>query len=172
MAYTIERANIGDEDTLAYIQTESWKQAFANILDPDTLVRCTNIERVVAMYQKRLKQRQGNGYILKVDGKPHAIAWWDATREQTMPGYAELICIHSLPDQWRKGYGTKLMDRLLADVSSAGYTKIMLWVFEKNTRARAFYEANGFVTKGMTKPDLVPIEICYERSISQGNGVQ
>ena len=163
MDYTIEKVKLGDEIALAYIQTESWKAAFKGILSDAELTRCTNLEKATAMYRKLLEQNIGNGYLLKVDGIPHCIAWWDNTRASDMPGYAELICIHSLQDKWRRGYGSKMMDVVLQDISNAGYSKVMLWVFEDNTRARCFYEAKGFITKGKIKPDLVPREICYEK---------
>ncbi len=165
MEYSIERVKMGDEQILAYIQTESWKSAFKNILDADVLERCTNLERVTSMYKRLLEQNKGNGYILKAKDKPHCIAWWDETREKDMPGYAELICIHSLPDNWRKGYGSRMMDRVLSDMALAGYSKVMLWVFKDNIRARRFYEANRFSTNEKQKPDIYPIEICYERNI-------
>ena len=82
-----------------------------------------------------------------------------------MPGYAELICIHSLQDQWRKGYGSRMMETVLRDIKEAGYRKVMLWVFEENARARRFYEAHGFATGGKAKPDMMPVEICYEKSL-------
>lgn len=165
MNYSIERVKSGNEAALAHIQTESWKAAFKDILPPDVLQKCTQIEKVTAMYRRLLEQKVGNGYLLKVDGKPHCIAWWDATREKDMPGYAELICIHSLPDNWHKGYGSRMMETVLRDIASAGYLKVMLWVFEDNARARRFYEAHGFVTHGKTKPDLQPTELCYERTL-------
>lgn len=165
MDYTIEKAKLGDEKILAYIQTESWKNAFVNILDKEVLERCTNLEHAIEMYKRLLEQNIGNGYILKINGKPHCIAWWDATRENNMPGYAELICIHSLPDNWHKGYGSKMMDKVLSDISESGYSHVMLWVFEENTRARKFYEAKGFTTEGIQKPGVIPMEICYVRGI-------
>lgn len=165
MKYTIERVRLGDEKTLAYIQTESWKAAFKDILSPDVLEKCTNLGKATMMYRRLLEQNIGNGYLLKVEDKPHCIAWWDSTREKDMPGYAELICIHSLPDQWRSGYGSKMMDTVLHDISVAGYTKVMLWVFEENTRARQFYERHGFTTEGKSKPNIEPIEICYEKQL-------
>lgn len=165
--YVIERAKSGDEEVLAYIQTESWKSAFKNILNKEVLNECTKMDKAISMYKRLLEQNYGNGYILKVEGEPHCIAWWNDTREKDMPGYAELICIHSLPDNWRKGYGSRMMDRVLSDISSAGYTKVMLWVFEKNTRARKFYEANGFITKGKENPGIVPTEICYEKELQK-----
>ncbi len=45
MGTLIRRVKPGDEGDLAYIQTESWKAAFADILDADTLKKCTNIEK-------------------------------------------------------------------------------------------------------------------------------
>lgn len=77
------------------------------ILDSDTLQKCTNIGEVTAMYHYLLEQNIGNGYLLKVEGNPHCIAWWAATREKNMPGYAEIICRHSLQKYWRKGYGSR-----------------------------------------------------------------
>ncbi len=165
MEYTIERAKLGDEGTLAYIQTESWKAGFREILDEQTLQRCTQLDRATAMYRHLLEAGIGNGYLLRVEGSPHCIAWWDATREKDMPGYAELICIHSLQNRWRMGYGSKMMEAVLRDAAAAGYEKIMLWVFEKNARARRFYEANGFSPNGRTQLGLGAVEVCYERTL-------
>lgn len=165
MEYTIERAKLGDEAALAYIQTESWKAGFKDILSAETLQRSTQIDKATMMYRRILEQNIGNGYLLKVNGEPHCIAWWAATRENDMPGYAELICIHSLQNRWRKGYGSKMMEAVLRDISAAGYKKVMLWVFEDNARARRFYEKHGFTTFGKKKPNSDPTEICYEREL-------
>lgn len=161
--YIIRSVMPGDEKVLAHIQTESWKAAFKDILPDEELKRCTNVERATQMYAGLLEAKKGNGYILEIDGKGHCIAWWDASREENMPGFAELICIHSLQDNWGKGYGSKMMDKILADVSEAGYTKVMLWVFEENKRARMFYEAKGFVKREKSKTIKGVTEVMYEK---------
>lgn len=165
MHYTIERAKPGDEAALAYIQTESWKAGFQGILSGEALKNSTQIEKVTAMYARILEQNYGNGYLLKVDGEPHCMAWWASVRWEGMPGYGELICIHSLPNRWRNGFGSKMMDIVLRDMAAAGYEKVMLWVFEENTRARRFYEAHGFAASGKVKPNSQPPEICYEKNL-------
>ena len=165
MSCTIRRARPGDEAALAYIHTESWKAGFRDILDPETLEKSAQPDRSIAMYQRLLSMDLGKGYLLKVEGKPHCLAWWNTTRSEDMPGYAELICIHSLPGNWGNGYGSRMMDAVLQDMAHAGYKKVMLWVFEANTRARSFYEAKGFVTNGKRKPESAPVEICYERDL-------
>ncbi len=111
MEVVIRKVKQGDASDLAYIQTESWKAAFAGILEAETLTKCTNIERATAMYQRLLDENKGNGYLLTVDGKPHCIAYWDAARDAAFAGKAELICIHSLPGNWRKGFGSQMMPK-------------------------------------------------------------
>lgn len=165
MGVTIRKVRPGDENTLAYIQTESWKAAFAGILDVQTLAKCTDIHKAIAMYRRLLEAGKGNGYILDVDEKPHCIAYWDAARDADLTDKAELICIHSLPDNWRKGYGGRMMDHILHEIKTAGYSEAVLWVFNDNARARAFYEAKGFVCTGISKPAFDTEEVLYSIKI-------
>ncbi|MBQ6487828.1 MAG: GNAT family N-acetyltransferase [Solobacterium sp.] len=167
MTVIIRKVRQGDADTLAYIQTESWKAAFSDILDAETLRKCTNIDRAAAMYQNLLIENKGNGYILLADGKPHCIAYWDAARDAEFAGKAELICIHSLPDNWHKGYGSQMMDRVLEDIMKAGYSEVVLWVFRDNKRARAFYEAKGFSFTNISKPAFDTEEVLYSKETTR-----
>lgn len=164
MNSTIRKVQQGDEKTLAYIQTESWKAAFAEILPADLLKRCTDIDKAEKMYSGLLKDNIGNGYILEINNKAHCIAYWDASREADMAGYAELICIHSLQDGWRHGYGSQMMIRVLDDIRNAGFNKVMLWVFKENTRAISFYEKHGFTANGKSQEALGATEVMYEMS--------
>lgn len=161
--YTIRKVMQGDENALAFIQTESWKAAFKDIVQEDLLARCTELDRVKNMYRQLLTEEKGNGYLLEVNGKPHCIAYWDSARESDMSEYAELICIHSLQDNWHKGYGSKMMERILNDVRDIGFSKIMLWVFEKNYSAIAFYTKYGFKATERKQECLGNTEIMYEK---------
>lgn len=85
-AVQIRKVRAGDEQALAYVQTESWKAAFKEIVPADLLSKCTQLERATAMYKRLLAEQKGNGYMLELDGKPHCIAWWDAARDADMAG--------------------------------------------------------------------------------------
>lgn len=165
MEAVIRRAHTGDENALAYIQTESWKAAFAGILDAGTLASRTEIDRVTGMYRRSLSENAGNGYLLFADEKPLCIAYWDAARDKALAGKAELICIHCLPAVWHKGYGSRMMDRVLNDMREAGYAEAVLWVFRDNLRARAFYEAKGFAPTGIAKTAYGAEELLYSKAI-------
>ena len=165
MDIVIRKVQPGDENSLALIQTESWKAAFRGILDDETLARVTQLDRATAMYKRMLDENKGNGYLLLLEGQPHCLAYWDAARDAELAGKAELIAIHSLPGNWRRGYGGLMMDRVLTDAARAGYREIALWVFEKNARARAFYEAKGFRATELRKTGLGAVEMCYVRPL-------
>ncbi|HAX72404.1 MAG TPA: N-acetyltransferase [Firmicutes bacterium] len=162
---TIRPVKLGDEKTLAYIQTESWKTAFSHILSKDDLDKYTNLAKAEEMYTMLLTQNYRKGFILFLDDNPHCIAYWDKSRDETMAEYAELICIHSLATHWGKGYGSKMMDFLLTQMREEGFKQVLLWVFEDNHRARKFYENHGFVLSDKTKKFCDAIEVMYVKEL-------
>ena len=157
----IRKAKAGDANTLAFIQTESWKSAFNRILSKEDLDRYTDVNRAITLYSKLLNENIGNGFILTIDENPYCIAYWDKTRDDEMEGYSEIICIHSLCDNWGKGYGTEMMNHILSDIKNSGFSKVMLWVFKENHRARKFYEKHGFVLIEKFKEFSNAIEVMY-----------
>lgn len=54
-----------------------------------------------------------------------------------------------------------MMTHLLQEVADAGYSRLVLWVFEENHRARAFYESHGFVATNQEKETLGAKELLY-----------
>ena len=161
----IREVKQGDEKALAYIQTESWKAAFAEIVPADLLRKCTELTRAENMYAKLLNENKGNGYILEIDEQAHCIAYWDVSREKDMPSYAEIICIHSLQDRWHQGYGSQMMEHVLGKIKNTGFEKVMLWVFEENTRAINFYKKHGFSANGKRQEALGSFEVMYEKDL-------
>ena len=163
----IEIRNVkqGDEKNLAYIQTESWKKAFIGILPEEELEHYADVHKAEEMYRGLLADNIGNGLLMMVEGNPHCIAYWDRTREENMKGYAELICIHSLCDNWGKGYGSQMMEYIIEEMRAFGFHKVMLWVFEKNERARRFYERHGFYKTEHRKMFGDAVEVMYCREI-------
>ena len=162
---SIRRVIPGDEQVLAYIQTESWKAAFAGILSPEELVRCTNQEKAEQMYHSVLRLEGCNMAIELVNDQPHCIAAWGTNRCDLGDAVGELICIHSLQNNWAKGYGSAMMEYVLARLQQANYESVILWVFEANTRARKFYEKHGFELTEQKKQANGIAELMYMKKI-------
>jgi putative acetyltransferase len=59
------------------------------------------------------------------------------------PGWLDQLYVH--PDHHGRGFGHALLEQARADVSG-----LQLWAFQRNARARAFYEAHGFVLDRLT----------------------
>ena len=57
------------------------------------------------------------------------------------------------------------MEKICTDMADQGYSQVILWVFEKNIRARQFYEANGFKKTDKVQSSLGEDEVCYIRSL-------
>lgn len=161
MNIKIRKAKIGDEKILAFIQTESWKNAFKDIISETDLEKYTNITKAEEMYSRVLKENYAKNFILEIDGKPHCIAAWSKARNLAYSDSAELICIHSLCDNWGKGYGSIMMNHIINEIKSAGFKSVLLWVFEKNIRARKFYEKHGFELTDNTQVSYGTVEVMY-----------
>ena len=161
----IDKVKIGDENVLAHIQTEAWKEAFSEIISKEDMEKYTDINKAKEMYSMILNEKIGNGFILSIDGNPHCIAYFDKSRDDEFKDYAEIICIHSLASNWGNGYGSIMMKHILQQIKEAGFNKVMLWVFEENNRARKFYEKHGFILSDKTKEFCDSIEVMYFREL-------
>ncbi len=159
----IRKAKLGDEKILAFIQTESWKSAFADIISAEDMERCTDIAKAKAMYENVLKSGYAEMSILEIDGKPHCIAAWSKARNPQFSDCAELICIHSLSENRGKGYGSMMINHILKEIQCSEYDSVILWVFEKNTRARTFYEKHGFELTDNTQISYDAVEVMYRK---------
>lgn len=161
----LRKAEHGDEKILAYIQTESWKAAFSEILSPEELKRSTDIKKAEKMYKNVLTNHFVNLFIESVDEKPHCIAGWSENRSDLGSDTAELICIHSLCDKWHRGYGSVMMRHILDEIKKAGYSEVVLWVFEKNLNARQFYEKHGFKLSDLKNQSHGAVEVMYSKQL-------
>ena len=161
----IRKAIPGDEQVLAYIQTESWKAAFAGILSPEELDRCTNLQKTEQMYRDVLRWDGCKMAIAYADGQPHCIAAWGKNRCDLGDAVGELICIHSLRRNWAKGYGSAMMAYVLAQLRQERYESVILWVFEDNIRARKFYEKRGFELTEQKKLANGVAELMYRKTL-------
>jgi GNAT superfamily N-acetyltransferase len=84
------------------------------------------------------------------------------------PEVGELRTMFVSSARWRGGVGTALLAAALDELRRRGYAEATLWSFADNTRANAFYEANGFRQDGAERTEErwahIP-EVRYRRSL-------
>ncbi|MHB1484312.1 MAG: GNAT family N-acetyltransferase [Saccharofermentanales bacterium] len=152
--FSIRKAVPSDADDMAYIICESWKSAYKDIITPEELERKTDIEKRKALFRETIPAGKGYYLIAFTDDVPCGLCYFCDSRDDDMAGFAEIVAFYTLEEYWGRGIGKKIMDSALSEISRLGYNNVMLWVFEKNARARKFYEKCGFVCDNKTKDSI------------------
>ena len=140
---------------LGRIMAESFRSAFSDFISQETLDRCAVAENCAALLANLPPEMTTVAGWL--DGKLIGLLVFSRHPE----GRTEIEALHSLPESWGRGLGEAMLAFSLDGAYAAG-----LWAFEKNTRARRFYEKHGFRFTGETKVSEFDgaIEVRYERA--------
>jgi len=144
----VRDAVLDDADTISRIHTLSWQQAYAGYV-PASYLNSLTPEGKVPMWQEVLLRDDTAVFI--AESASHALGFASvgpARDEDAEEGDLELYTMYLDPEAWGLGVARQLM----AAVNSISQEAAMnLWVFEKNERARRFYEHNGFKADGVEK---------------------
>jgi ribosomal protein S18 acetylase RimI-like enzyme len=180
----IRSASTADAAEISSVQRDSWLAAYEGIIAHEIIDRVTAPDdgaRVRQVFRTRPWQRmivavaEGPGIVGYASFGPEldVFAPWphpvSAAGGQGRVG--ELYALYVHPAWWSTGTGRALMDHVLAKVASAGYPCVMLWVLERNARARGFYERAGFRPDGASHVLAGlggVIEIRYRRALGGG----
>ncbi|MEO5755310.1 MAG: GNAT family N-acetyltransferase [Mesorhizobium sp.] len=135
----------GERDLVAIraLLVETWHATYDAIYGVEKVTEITNEWHSVAALKARLA-RPNAEFLVADDGKrTGGMAFAEA-----IEGGEVLVLrqLYVLPDMQGRGIGGMLLDEVIESFPEAH--TIRLEVEEKNTRAIAFYQANGFVRAG------------------------
>ena len=128
----VRNAEFEDMVQAGRIMALSFRTYFADIVSQETMDACAREEGCIALLEGIF--REGKMHFL-MGGDSGMLAW-----QQTGEG-AEIVAIHTLPESHGTGLGAALLTEALNRIGSQ---PVFLWAFEKNARARRFYEKHGF----------------------------
>ncbi|HET6953578.1 MAG TPA: GNAT family N-acetyltransferase [Acidimicrobiales bacterium] len=85
-----------------------------------------------------------------------------ATPDPREGSRAQLRRLYVDPGYWGRGIGRRLHDEALDRLRRAGYRVVVLWVLERNVRARAMYERWGWRATPARHTNYPGVdEVCY-----------
>ena len=139
----IEMVTIKTAEAAGQIHALAWKAGYQGIL-PQSYLDALSPQ----LWISRMKQAVYQDFLLKDHGHYVAASSLSPARDKNMSGWGEIVSLYVLPEHIRKGYGSALLSYGIGQLQAQGLNNIYLWVLEENHRARAFYEAMGFVPNG------------------------
>lgn len=121
------------------IYEESWRSAYRG------LVPQAYLDGIPAgHWEANLDQGDRRSLVLEEDGALIGTACVSPSRWPEHPEFGEIVSLYLLPEYMGRGYGRPLLEAAVRELEGRGFRDILLWVLEKNRRARRFYEKNGF----------------------------
>jgi GNAT superfamily N-acetyltransferase len=87
--------------------------------------------------------------VAEGDGRVVGFLSTGPPRDEDVPlPAAEIYAIYVLPEAWRRGAGSALLNTAVDHWRTRGAAALVLWVLEANARGRAFYDALGWQADG------------------------
>ena len=156
----IRLATDADIPAIAHIINEAWKTAYAGIVPQSYLNGIREQDKSKRLREGLIRVPHMRYFVLCEDDVPVGAASLHRARNDDLPDAAEFSFFYFLPEAWRKGYGTMLLDFLKHESASAGFLRICCWVLEQNHRAVSFYESQGLLRDGnrQTETIIIPLE--------------
>jgi GNAT superfamily N-acetyltransferase len=176
----IRPATPSDARHIAAIKLESWREAYAKILRPETLARL-NLQEETAKQLDRIHSQEHFFVSTTPVDTPVAYAHWiqlplSAQVERGSGGEVKqsiiqadwpylniLAALYVHPNHYRQGHGTTLISACAQLAYSLGHQGMMIGVFRANTRAHELYSKLGatlfraghFEVDGTDYPDFL-----------------
>jgi len=156
----IRQATDADIPAIAHIINEAWKAAYAGIIPSSYLDAIREEDKADRLREGLERVSHMRYFVFCKDGSVVGAASLHRARNDDMPDAAEFSFFYFLPEVWRQGYGTKLLDFLKRESANAGFLRICCWVLEENHRAVSFYESQGLLRDGtrQTETIVIPLE--------------
>ncbi len=146
----IRTALPGDAPHLARVQVAALQAAYRGAL-PGTLLAEMKPELLVAPLSQMLETPTPAAprvWVLEQAGRVLGFAAAGRADADLEPAAGELFALYLHPLAWNRGFGRALLTLALDHLDACGHPQVLLWVLERNARARRFYEALGWAADG------------------------
>ncbi len=135
-----------EADEISRIYALSWKSAYRGIVGDAYLDGLNELR-----WSQILLKEPSSSFVILEKGERVGTASIKYDCDENMKDAGEIVSIYLKPEHTGKGYGKALFAFCLSKLAELGCGSAFLWTFEKNERARAFYESFGFAWDGQKK---------------------
>jgi GNAT superfamily N-acetyltransferase len=164
---------------MGHIHVDAHRAAYRGMM-PDEHLDSLDPELRGRWWSQRLAAGGGDGLcptpggpstvlVVESDGSILGIASVGQVRPVAQEGVGEVWMVNIAPEAWGRGLGGLLLQAATDELRGQGFREGVLWVVERNERARRFYERAGWATDGGVMVDdsrgLPLKEVRYRRPL-------
>ena len=148
---TLRPATAADAPAIAALHTESWRDAYAAILDPAFLAGPIEADRL-ELWRRRMSAAEAHQLVqVAQDEAGEVVGFICAFHEPQGEWGSHVDNLHVSPKMRGLGVGEQLLRAAAALLASRGVDNgLHLWVFEDNRAGLRFYERLGGRVVGQT----------------------
>lgn len=144
MNISVRRAVAEDVPAISEIFALSWKTAYRGMV-PQQYLDELKLDFWNKKFTEPILSQHLYADLVCADGVPVGCVAYGKARDEKYSDWGEIIAIYVRPDQFRKGYGNRLIQSAMNNLKAQGYQNCYLWVLKENSNAQRFYGQNGFV---------------------------
>jgi GNAT superfamily N-acetyltransferase len=148
----------GDARAIAELEVRAWRWAYTDVVAEERMI---TVEDRVARWEGRSAQ---GAYVAELEGRVVGVVQVGPDRDDPSAGLLRGLNVE--PAAQGAGVGTALYDHAIAALRDAGFAVAVLWVFEGNGHARAFYERRGWTPDGATAQAAEAPELRYRKNLA------
>lgn len=156
----IRPAQVSDAPAIGALHVRAWQWAYRGQIPDEYLDRLADsLERRVDGWRQSLERSPSDEKTWVADRLGEIVGFVrvgpsrDADAE---PGTGEVQAIYLDQSVVGQGVGRALLATAVDQLREQGFRQATLWVLESNTRARRFYERNGWAPDGAVKCEERP----------------
>lgn len=160
MAEEIRPATINDAEAFVSAYERAWDAAIAPLVG-SRLEQLAPLGARLEGYRASFERFSGDAGALLADRGGEVVGI--ATHAD-----GELRALYVVPEAWGTGAASALAAAALDAIRRSGHDVAFLWVGENNSRARRFYEREGWTTDGERRADSTfgLTELRYVRNVA------
>ena len=137
-------ATAADADAIAGLHAASWRATYRGIVTDEFLEKAA-LENLLALWRNRFSPEHAREQWVRVAIERQALAGFACVSTAAEPDWGFFLdSLHVRPDAKGRGIGRRLIAEAAAFALLQSPDATMhLWVFERNTAARRFYDQLG-----------------------------
>lgn len=148
----LRKAEPKDVEAIGKIRVAAWQAAYREFMPGDFLA-ALDPKGNLAELRARISY-PGPDFMVTVSEERGAVVAFSivgAPRYQTAANTIELWAVNVLPEYWRGGVGSSLVEKAVKDARQLGFDRIELWCIKGNVSAQSAYEKIGFLKTGRVR---------------------